>query len=58
MTIVAREIINTDFHATDNSADENKWGQMVLISQDNSRKSGNLTESEKYICKIIWNYFA
>lgn len=30
LTIVAREIINTDFHITDNSANENEWGQMVL----------------------------
>lgn len=53
MTIVAREIISTNFHITDNSANENEWGQMVLRIQDNSRKSGNPTESEQFICKII-----
>lgn len=58
MTIVAREIINTDLHTTNTSANENEWAQTVLRIQDNSRKSGSSTESEQFICEIIWNYFA
>lgn len=55
-TTVARETINTYFHITDNSANENGRGQMVMRIHDKSRKLGNPTVWA-FSSEIIWNHF-